>query len=698
MKKLTSIVLLLIAVATFSFFYLISSVELEEPHVPRYVTSAVAAETPNMNVRKFSSDKLNALAKAHDECQPNQDELRRDIDGIHHEIIKAMEYELNHGRTVRDILAYSNQYEIFYKGYEDLLLLARINIEKDKYDFTESVSILNQWKGLSVLKIFNSEDVETIIEELNRMKNISLTMSVDVEFAKNVEVKDLYELLENDKFNTYLESPLLVRGSPVLSPSILFVLNATKLNLVDYKKAISTRSFTVNDLAIAIKNNVPNEYIVPLFSQVSELADMPVTMQGDHDSYENIADVAVSQFNHELLAFLDKHGVKPTNQPGIITGMDIAIMNLPSARNYYTKNETVSEKHLQTLKYLAEQGYQAHGSIIQNEHEPKITFSAPYRRSFDIDDAIDPEVIKLLNKIELIDSRFDIEKMPPDQSLLSKALQVAKVRIEEQRDKGKKCESTSTEMLAEEGFVDIKLAVKIIEEIKKDEVNIPERLHDIDPFLVNLWRNSADTFRTVDPDQESRFTDMLENQQFQLALEYVLTKQLTIEETDVLLFLTLKEEKSDELLDIWNSRVSPVAPSGLLMFQDLPIAQWQQFLDGGFDFSIRDQFENDIFYAAALHSMQAVQFLLENGFSPKTDYLGLDVFDLLLDESYEQGRLNPAISPLLTVISHFEPSHYARIARLQKFFPAEYDKLVAINAQLALTAPTAINQFRFAYP
>ena len=35
---------------------------------------------------------------------------------------------------------------------------------------------------------------------------------------------------------------------------------------------------------------------------------------------------------------------------------------------------------------------------------------------------------------------------------------------------------------------------------------------------------------------------------------------------------------------------------------------------------------------------------------------------------------------------------------VQKFFPAEYDKLVAIKAQLAITAPTPINQFRFGYP
>jgi len=698
MKKHTFIVLLLIVGAALFFFYSMSSVELAEPHSPSNVPSAVETEIPNRSFKKFASYKLNELARARHECQTNQRDFGQHIDGIHQEIIKAMEYELNHGRTVRDLLAYANQYEIFYKGYDDLLLLARMNIEKDKYDFTESVSIFNEWKGLSVLDLFNSQSVQTIIDELNQIDSIGFKTSVSLEFTDKVDVKALYELLENEKFNTYLESPLMVGGSPVLSPSILFVLNATKLDIADYQKVISKHSFTVNDLAVAIKNNVPNEYVVPLLAQVSELADMPITVQGEYDSYENIADVAVSQFNYELLAVLDKRGVKPTHQPGIITGMDIAIMNLPSERNYYTRNETVSEKHLQTLKYLAEQGYQAHGSIIQNEHEPKITFSAPFRRSFDIDEATDPEVIKLLNKIELIDSRFDIEKMPPDQSLLSKALQVAKVRIEEQRDKGKKCESKRTEMLAEEGFVDIKLAFKIIEEIQKDEVNIAERLHNVDPFLVHLWRNSADTFRTVDPDQESRFTELLENEQYQLALEYALTKQLTREETDILLVLTLNGEKSDVLLDIWNSRMSPVAPSGFLMFKDLPIAQWQQFLDGGFDFSIRDQFENDIFYAAALHSVQAVQFLLENSFSPTTDHLGLDVFDLLLDESYEQGRLNPAIAPILKVISHIEPSHYARIARLKKFFPAEYDKLVALNKQLALTAPTPINQFRFGYP
>lgn len=641
--------------------------------------------------RKFATRKLKELKTALEQCEDKYVDFSVQVASIHHVLIDALEQELKQGKTDRELLAYSSQYKNFYRGFDDLLLQAKINIERSKYNLTSSGTVLNEWKGLAVIEGFNSVNIPFIVAGLKQLGKSSQGLSMGLALKQDITKADIYDLLDNDNFNTYLESPLSIGHSPVLSPSILFLLTATLLDFDEYKQAISLQSFTVNDIAIAIQNDLDNKFLMPLIAQATSLQDMPLFVQSDYESYNNLADLAAAKHNIQVLEMLEKYGVKPTNAPGIITGLDLAIMNLRSILEADVHSEKLSDEHLSTLKYLIEKGYKAHGSSHYSEGQKTITFKAPFRRAFQSDSTIDPRLRELLERVELIDNSSEVVQISPDKSSISNAIQTVEIRKAVLNDSSASCAAIQQELLTEEGFVDLRAAFEIINDIKKINENIAERLHEIDPVLVNLWRDSG-SYVHSEVTQESVFIRLLKDERYQLALDYSSGYPLTQEETDTLFKLMMMY--TDDLLPVWQARTNPLSPSGLLAFTYLEIEKWQILLNAGFNFSIKDNFGNDIFIPAALHSPAAVRFLLVNGFIPETENLGVDALDLLLEESYQMGRLNPVVGDMISVISNFEPSHYSRIARLQKYFPDEYNKLIKLNKNLEPVIGTEINKFR----
>lgn len=630
---------------------------------------------------------------ANEQCKESNLDFSSKIDNIHNILIKALEHELRNGKTERELLSYSSQYKTFYAHYDDLLLKAKINIEKEKYDFTASVDILNDWHGLSVIKNFTTLNIPIIVQGLKAFEGKSNGLRMNLELDKDVNNSDILSLLENnDNFNTYLQSPLGISGSPVLSPSILFVLTAKHLSIDEFEQAISLRNFNVNDIAIAVINDLPFEYLELLAKQTSSIDDMPTLVQGWFDSYANLADLASSKHNVKFLKLLEQYGVHPTNELGIITGLDIAIMHLPTNAESYLSSSNLPEKYIETINYLVSKGYKAHGSIYQVEREEVISFRAPNRRPFESSKVLEPNLKKALHQISLIDHSYSIEQIQPDNSIVSKALDTVALRKAALNDKSKSCESIRKELLAEEGLLDLKESYALVEKISLEENNIAERLHEIDPVLVNLWRNSSSN-RNIHSEKNSQFINLLSQENYQGALEYSASTALTEHETDTLLYLLVQD--LENIAPIWNSRVISTPPSDLFAFKYFPFETWQSLEDAGFDFSIKDKFGNDLFSPAALNSFRVVEFLLSMNLEPEMDSLGLDVLDLLLEHTYEKGKINESLKLIITKVEKLEPNHYSRIARIKKFFPDEYDKLIKINKKFQLHNEKELNKFRF---
>jgi hypothetical protein len=694
MKKLT--IFVIAAVAFLAYVYLTkdgSNLEkVGNNNVQSNLLQTIDSGAASYQSKKFATKKLKKLAIVNEQCKERNLDYSNQVQNIHKVLIQALEFELIQGKSERELLAYSNQYKTFYDGYDDLLLQAKLNIEKAKYNYTSSVDILSDWNGLSVINGFSSLNIPIIVQGLKAFEGKSNGLSMNLELVDSINKSDVYDLLDNsDNFNTYLESPFGISSSPVISPSVLFVLTATQLDIDEFEQAITLQSFTVNDVAIAIMNNMPYEYLELLITQTKSIEDLPVIVQGRYDSYVNLADIAVSKHNVKLLTLLESYGVNATNEAGIITAMDIAIMNLPSEAEAYKNVASFPDKYLDMLSYLHRKGYKAHGMTYQNGSETVVSFKAPNRRNLQISKVLEPKLRDYLYQIELIGGSYNIHQLSPDDSLVSNAIETMEIRKTALNDKSKSCESIRKELLAEEGFADNREAYDLINDSKKSKENIAERLHEIDPVLVNLWRASNAT-SSASSDKDSTFNALLQKGGYQQALDYSASKPLTTQETDILLISLI--QNIDDIAPIWNARVSPTPPSGLLAFKYLDAEKWQLLLNEGFDFSIKDKFGNGIFLASVLNSPKAVTFLLDNGIKPETEILGLDALDLLLEESYEKGRLHPNLGQILDAIKTFEPSHYSRVARIKKFFPKKYEKLIIINKNLEPSDTVKINRFR----
>jgi hypothetical protein len=690
MKKL--ILLLAIVVALIIYVYPTKSTKSSNNvnDATSTLSDNVSTEIFQFSNKEFASQKLKELTIANAQCKERSLDFSRQVDNIHQILIQALEHELRNGKTERDLLGYSNQYETFYNRYDGLLLQAKIKIEEEKYDFTTSVDILNEWNGLSVINNFSVITIPIIVQGLKAFEGKSNGLSMGLELDNEISKSDVFALLENDdNFNTYLESPLGISGSPVLSPSILFALTGSSLNLEEFKLAVSLRNFNVNDVAVAVMNDLPYEYLELLIEQTRSIEDMPIIAQGRYDSYANLADLAASSHNLKLLQLLETYGVHPTNELGIITGLDIAIMNLPDEVD--ANAQSFSDKYLDTIKYLIEKGYKAHGSHYQMDKETIISFKAPNRRNFQSSKALTPALKKALHQIELVDSSYNLNQALPDNSLVSKAIESMALRKAALNDKSKSCESIREELLAEEGFLGLRETYDLIKLISQDDGNTAERLHDIDPVLVNLWRGTESN-HSVSQEKHSDFITMLQEQKLQDALDYSSSTPLTKVETDTLLLSLLQNTES--IIPIWNARGVSTPPSGLLAFKHLPLEKWESLNNERFDFSIKDSFGNDLFVPAALNSPEAVQLLLDFGLTPEMNEFGLDVLDLLLEDSYENGRLNRSLSLIVSEVEMIEPSHQSRVARIKKYFPEEYKKLVHLSNKFMVESEMEVNQFR----
>lgn len=253
------------------------------------------------------------------------------------------------------------------------------------------------------------------------------------------------------------------------------------------------------------------------------------------------------------------------------------------------------------------------------------------------------------------------------------------------------CRQNLAELRQQEGFSNSITAFKVINEINKTHINIASRLQEIDPVLVDLWRASEFT-NTSSSNLPSSFLEDLLNDKLGEAMDYASSNPLTTHETDVLLSMMLK--RPIELIPIWKSRISNTAPSTFIRFKYEDLKVWQILKEEKFDFLTKDALGRNLLPIAVLHSPEAVEFLLEIGIEPDTDLPGVDPIDLLLEESYEKGRLHPMFQEVIKNINISKPSYYSRVARLRRFFPEVYDQVVKIKPTLKPEEDEKIKEYR----
>jgi len=636
---------------------------------------------------------VNKLKKQISLCRDQSQQQSTKVQTLNQSLVSFFVSELKKGTSVSTLLKYTNLSNINQRKYIALLKDAIVAEQKQQLNITSSLNELANWQGIETIKGFTNDKVKEMIQQLGDNNHSPSGLTLSVPLDENVQKETLYALLSNtDTFTTYVQSFIKLEGSEVISPATLFVLNANKFSLKEFEQAISSNQFTVNEVATAIKNDIPNEYIIALLQQVPVVDAMPLYEK--NTVLYNLADIAVSKFNLPLVKALQTKGITPTNEPGLFTGLDVAIVNLPKSGNLTLA--PLDAKHTQLLDYLKKRGYKAHSGNANEDLNSKGVFFVNdfiYQQGAYINKQDNPAQYAYFSPIGKINNNALPQITEPDNSEISQLLLETQHKKEELDSTPRNCSQLFKKLFAAQKLAQNSDAYAKVREIEKEYgSNFENILQDIDPVLVNYWWNTIDR-RTSSDRSDSVFREYLATKEVQKALEYTQTTLLNQTETNVL-FIGLLENPYD-LMPIWDSRTLPIPPTDLVRLSWLSLEQWQALAEAGFDFSITDIHGRDVYTQAASSSVEAVQFLIDNKIPTVPSKLGVDILDLALEQSYTKGELTPMIPLALQLVEKFEPNHLARVARLKMFYPEVYQQLIQLNPALKPAQGTELNHYMF---
>lgn len=693
MKKLLLGLIIIAALAVYLFKNQPNTAAVEQPNV-----AAPNATEPNLVNKKQPAEGtplriVTDLKKDIRLCRDQSQQQHIKINNLNQSLVSFFVSELKKGTSVPTILKYANLSEINKRQYIAFLRDAIVAEQKQQLNITSSLNELANWQGIEAIKGFTNDKVKEMIQQLGDNKHSPPGLTLSVPLDENVQKETLYALLNNtDTFTTYSKTFIKLEGSEVISPATLFVLNANKFTPKEFEQAISSNQFTVNEVATAIKNNIPNEYIFALMKQVPALDAMP--LYEENSVLYNMADIAVSQFNLPLVKALQQLGVTPTNQPGLFTGLDVAIVSLPKSGNLTLA--PLDAKHTQMLNYLTEQGYKAHSRNASDTLNSKgVSFVSDfiYQQGAYINGQENPEQYAYFNPIGKIDNATLPQVSEPDNSDVARFLVDLKQQKEDLDNKRQNCELLQQQLSATEQLHSTMRAYNTVLEVKKEQGNNFEYvLQEQDPVLVNYWWSILSNQLSNDRSHNA-FSQYLSKKDYQKAYEYSLSTPLTQTETDTLFSFLLLEPH--DFIAIWQSRVEPKPPSDLARLSRFPLSQWQKLKQAGFDFSITDTYGRDVYVQAASSSVEVVQFLIDNKIPADSEKLGVDILDLALEQSYTKGELSPMIPLALQLVEKIEPNHLSRAARLKTFYPEVYEQLIKLNPALKPAEGTQLNHYTF---
>ncbi|WP_133405693.1 hypothetical protein [Parashewanella tropica] len=659
----------------------------------RIIQSRLEINTVEKDSDEQARERVTQLIALDQECKNRYIDFSDKVRSNHNIIIDAIESELQAGKSIWKLFRYADQYQTYYKSYDDLVFLAYANIIQERYKFASSAKILTQWQGLNILEGLKTEHLAEFAEQVDSMPKGG-GYSIQMELSQQNLAANLSALLSNqDSFNTYLRSPLSVAGQKYISPSFLFVLGAKTLPFDEFKSMISGHKFTVNDIALAIKTDMPTSHIIELIKTADDLDVTPILVRDDYEFLHNLADFAVNKYDVELLKVLAEAGVHPTNQPGLLTGMDIAVSGLSELRHDDKELFQQSSKYYQTVKYLHDMEYGAHASFVEDEDGSRIWFSSRYAGFYDIDARDNNVMSQLLTKVTRLEKERKNQQKTSDDSPISLAIQQAEKNkaIEEQRSQ--QCKNNSLNLLAAQQLLSREKLDKLIHEVQQQGGDTEANLHSLDPALVNVWKRSDGFQKQYSTRNLSSGSvdQLIEENNYQQLLAHSSTTPLSRSETDSLFLRAWQEPEI--YVDIWEARTSPIPPQNLFSFSRLSIERWKKLRQAGFDFTVKDRAENTLLDMATMNSKEVFDFLIGIGHRPDFHKLGMDVLDVALEDAFNKDKVNTSISSILPFVKKLEPNHRSRIARLKRFKPKLYDELIKLDERLVIQEGVKVNQY-----
>ncbi|MGQ8366933.1 hypothetical protein [Glaciecola sp. 1036] len=651
----------------------------------------------------LATDRLKALYRQRQACYSDQESAKDTALKIHGMIVSALEKEIRNGATIGELYQYKSQYSVYFESFKDLIILAKIRVEEEKYQLTDKLEIVDQWMGMEVLPKFAPEKRAKTIERLLEYKDSSVIFTVKL--ADSVAPQDIKNLIKNNgNFNTYLKMRNLHLASkdedslyliPYISPSLLFIKVAEQLSFSEFKQAIRNHRFTVNEIAVAMLNNLSFEYLEALLQQTDNIGDFPITANFDRFIFENLADIAAYKHQVKLLHLLEEKGIQATNLPGLVTGLDLATQGIFSNLKSNIDQATL-EDYLETLEFFNRRGYPMHAREDAHQDEMITWYGSEYT-SIKPSRALQNNVLqqKLNSLIKITPADYSKQK-PSDESEISKVIQQANQLKFAREQYALTCEDIGEAIIEEEGYktsFDFRTFRDSLS-IKATVDEIFAELQAIDPTLVDLWMPPPDVIFSTSDRDKIPLLQLLDDQDVDALINYVSQNPLSSLETAYLFQYVF--QKPEIFMVVWHARIDPKLPTNMHLLRRSNYEKWFALVNEGFDFSIftvEQKRGRDIFTIAALESQELVELLLDNGYQPGFKHYGVDSLDVVLDDSYEKGNLNPNYFVIKAQIPELESSHISRMARLKMFFPQAYAKLQLSDEEMARVNSSDINRY-----
>jgi hypothetical protein len=549
--------------------------------------------------------------------------------------------------------------------------------------YAESVAQAMQIIGAQRLNILEPSVLDMLADRVKQ----ELSNSPE-EFARVLAADEDFQVFVPTGMGTW-------NGSVYLSPSLLFLQLSEKIPAAEFKRLIAGKTFTPLEIAVAMQSQLPTEYLLQLVAQGRDLDQFPA---GYHNYQSrtpawNLADIAAMHWQPAVLQALKQQGVVPSNIEGVVTGLDFALFSEPARQLESDKNTELQRRLKQaqreTVAYLLAEGYWAHGYQMDND---KWYFGNNFLNTNRFENA---EILALLpaGAPEHVFRRAELTPQPvPAGTALANWLtsqQQAKAQAQQARQQ---CLSGKQQLISTEAL----LSREAIEEqifAWRDGKPAAELalapLHQRDPaWLAWHWQMGGAPQQDADARLRDQLTDLLHD-----PVELMAFLQKTELDSGTTAWLLMEVMTKPELVPAFEQRFAPKAPAylypgyGFKPEQDLKV-----LLEAGFDLGIEDLYGRNFFHWAFQTSPETVLLLLNEGLSAFAQAMGPDALDLALEHSYLQRYLHPALPLILSQLTDPEPSHLARLKRLQLYRPDLYQSVLKLKPDLQLPPETMPNE------
>lgn len=437
------------------------------------------------------------------------------------------------------------------------------------------------------------------------------------------------------------------------------ILLAMALHQQQFEKALAGLRFLPRDYSFLFSQSLNAQQLEQLLLQTDDV-------QSRHNLL-NLADMAVYHFRDDLLPILARYQILPSRKDGLFSAMDFAFSSTWRQKGWDDNQRR--QRQQATIQFLQHLGYPLHGELNTAKNgRPFLKVSGLAEPRFV---SYDENLINLAAGQQLL----PLQSLPAPEPLRTLLQQYQQLDQQQQQIKAA-CQAEQDVELAAQGLWSEAQILSQLDTLTKQHSagELPQLLHQKDPALLAFYWQQQDIelLTSYDvPDNEADFVKaMAKDPDPQQA-------------SALLLALSMRPDWAKH----WPNGLAVSQLEHLLTYDGNK--SWFALQQNGFDLGITDNKGRNLYPLAFADSAEAVSLLINAKVPLQQNPLGPDALDLAFDASYLQQQLHPALFYILQETERLEPSHLARLKRLQQYRPALFEQLQAQFSLPDLTTVTA---------